>query len=97
MQTATRCEQKLGTAALWLALAGIVTPHVAFFAIAFTYPEYYYDGQDWDYLHARCVVLAYILEAAALVCGIQASRTSAGKWGLLVGNVALMLYLRAWG
>lgn len=96
MPTVSVRERIFGVVALWLALAGLIMPFVVMLFLMADAFTPFYDGANSERLDRIGSVVAFSFAMPALVCGMRGCRTCAGKWGLLIGNVALALYLCAW-
>jgi predicted Ser/Thr protein kinase len=79
----------LGKASLWLAIGGIVLP-VCLSILATIFIENKDNKQAPAF--ALCGVLLVILELAAFGCGIAGWRTGAGKAGLIIAGILLLLF-----
>jgi hypothetical protein len=84
-------NESVGRASQWLAVTGLVGPVVLAIALNFIAAALRLgdDGRSFS-LYALLFVL---LEAAALVCGIVGRRSGAGKAGLAIAGVSLVLGL----
>jgi len=78
----------IGKISLWSAIVGIVLPVVLGMIIYF-----FRDTLKVDevFLFVMCWLLGTVLELVALGCGIAARRTAAGKAGIIISVISLIL------
>lgn len=79
----------LGLLSLWLAIAGLVLPIVLVLMIGML-PAAAHWGEGYLLL---CFLLGFVLELAALGCGIAARRSATGKAGLIISIISVVLYV----
>ena len=77
---------RVGAVSLTLAIAGTVLP-----ILLLLVESHRRSAPDGDLL--LCLSLGFLLEVAALGCGIVGRRTPAGKAGIIIAIVALLLYV----
>jgi hypothetical protein len=77
----------LGKASLWTSVIGIALPT----SLAILVGVFLRDPKDQGLYFGLCVLLGVILEVVALGCGVAARRTPAGKAGLAISSIPLLM------
>lgn len=76
---------------LWAGITGVILP--ALFLLAAVVLSSRLSVPDG--FVPMCILLGVVLELVAIACGIATRRTPAGKAGLIIGSISLVLWLAA--
>jgi hypothetical protein len=84
-------DERLGRISLWTSIVGLLLPVVLMMVFAVLLERNILH--EWGKFHGLCLLLGGVLELAALGCGLGARRTAAGKGGLLIAVVSVVLLM----